>query len=81
MDVITEISGTLNVVICYENPFIEKSGNSVLLYFALGDTVSCNTLFGIPTIEALGTSWNIKKKEVIANETRGPANVFQITGQ
>jgi hypothetical protein len=74
-----EVVGTLDAVIQYKTPYFDKHGKPVLLAFALGNTVSCNTIMGLPAIKGMEMEWNIKKEEITAQALSGPGNKFPVT--
>lgn len=45
--------GLLTAVIRYKTAYIDSDGSPITLSFALGNDVSTNTIFGLPTITAL----------------------------
>ena len=45
--------GLLTAVIRYKTAYVDSDGSPITLSFALGDDVSTNTIFGLPTITAL----------------------------
>jgi hypothetical protein len=53
-------------------------GHPILLCFTLGDTVSHNTILGIPAINMLEMLWNIKRQTVNAMGLQEP-NLFPFT--
>jgi hypothetical protein len=77
-DISKEIVGTLNAVIRYKTPFWNTKGMSVPLCFALGNTVSCNTIMGLHAIKGMEMLWNIKKGEVILERLKAPRNWFVV---
>ena len=45
--------GLLTAIVRYRTPYVDQSGSPITLSFALGNDVSTNTIFGLPTISAL----------------------------
>jgi hypothetical protein len=47
--------GVLTAVVCYKTPYVTKSsGDPITISFALGHSVTTNTIFGLPMITAFG---------------------------
>jgi hypothetical protein len=78
-DVSQEVTGALTAVIRYKTPYVDRNGNPVLLSFALGDMVSCNTILGLPAINGMNMIWNVRNVMVCAEGLQGPNNVFSVT--
>jgi hypothetical protein len=76
-DITNEVVGDLTAVIRYKTPYIDVEGHMILLCFALGDTVSCNTILGLPAINMLEMIWNIRQGTVTAVGLQSP-NVFAV---
>jgi hypothetical protein len=72
------VTGALTAVIRYKTPYIDCEGNPVLLSFALGDTVSCNTILGLPSINGMNMIWNVRNATVCAEGLREPNNVLSV---
>jgi hypothetical protein len=77
-DVSQEVTGALTAVIRYKTHYVDCNGNPVLLSFDLGDTVSCNTLLGLPAINGMNMIWNVRDAMVCAEGLQGPNNVFSV---
>jgi hypothetical protein len=77
-DVSQEVTGALTSVICYKTPYVDFNGNPVLLRFDLGDTVICNTILGLPTINDMSMIWKVQNAMVCAEGLQGPINVFSV---
>jgi hypothetical protein len=73
--------GVLNTVIRYKTPFSDESGNPMLLSFALGDDVSTNSIFGWPSMLALGMSFNISTFKIYSQVLQHEFHVTQDTGR
>jgi hypothetical protein len=73
------VTGALTAVIRYKTPYVDCNGNPVLLSFALGDTVSCNTILGLPAINGMNMIWNVRNATVCAEGLQGPSNGFSVT--
>jgi hypothetical protein len=71
-DVKNEIVGDLTTVIRYKTPYVAVEGHPLLLCFALGDTVSCNTILGLPAINMLEMLWNISQGTVTSVRLQAP---------
>jgi hypothetical protein len=56
----------LTAIIRYTTPYKNSEGNSLLLSFALGDDVSTNTIFGLPTLDALKLVWDISSDTALS---------------
>jgi hypothetical protein len=67
-----ELVGDLTVVIHYKTPCVDTNGYPVLLYFSLGDMLSCNIISGLPAINMLEMLWNIKQGTVTTVGLRSP---------
>jgi hypothetical protein len=78
-DVSQEVTGALTAVIRYKTPYVDCNGNPVLLSFALGDTVSCYTILGLPAINGMNMIWNVRNATVCAEGLQGPNNVLSVT--
>ena len=46
--------GLLTALVRYKTPYVDDTGSPISLSFALGNDVATNTIFGLPTITALG---------------------------
>ena len=44
--------GLLTAIVRYKTPYIDRTGSPISISFALGNDVSTNTIFGLPTITA-----------------------------
>jgi hypothetical protein len=77
-DVSQEVAGAFTAVIRYNTPYLDCNGNPVLLSFALGDTVSCNTILGLPAINSMNMIWNVRNATVCAKSLQGPSNMFSV---
>ena len=51
--------GLLNAIIRYKTPFQNTHGEPLTISLALGEDVSTNTIFGLPTMDALELVWDI----------------------
>jgi hypothetical protein len=51
--------GMLTAIIRYITPYKNAAGETLTLSFALGNDVSTNTIFGLPTLDALQFVWDI----------------------
>jgi hypothetical protein len=76
-DIKNEVVGDLTTVIFYKTPYIDVEGHPILLCFALGDTVRCNTIIGFPTTNMLEILWNIRQGTVTSFGLQEP-NVFAV---
>jgi hypothetical protein len=76
-DITKDVVGDLTAVIRYKTPYIDVEGHPILLCFALGDTVSCNSILGLPAINMLEMIWNIRQGTVTAVGIQSP-NVFAV---
>jgi hypothetical protein len=72
------VTGVLPAVIHYKTYYVDCTGNPVLLSFALSDTVSCNTILGLPAINDMNMIWNVREATVCAEGLQGPNNVFSV---
>jgi hypothetical protein len=72
------VTGALTAVIRYKTPYIDCNDNPVLLSFTIGDTVSCNTILGLPAINGMNMIWNVRNAAVCAKGLQGPNNVFSV---
>lgn len=55
----TSQHGLLTAVIRYKTPYTTIDGSRVTISLALGNDVSTNTIFGLPTLESFGFSVNL----------------------
>jgi hypothetical protein len=76
-DIKNEVVGDLTSVIRYKRPYVDVEGHPILLCFALGDTVSCNTILGFPAIKMLEMLWNIRQGTVTSVGLQAP-NLFAV---
>ena len=68
--------GLLTAVIRYRTPYKTVDGGSVLLSIALGNNVSTNTIFGLPTLYAFEFIVNLKTLAAISPAVQ---ETFQLT--
>jgi hypothetical protein len=78
-DTSKEVVGELTAVIPYKTPYIYVKGHPILLWFALGDSVSFNTIPGIPAIDGMKLLWNIRKKSITAVALQSLNNTFTVS--
>jgi hypothetical protein len=50
--------GLLTAIIRYKTPYTATDGKPILLSIALGNDVSTNTIFGLPTLDSLQLTWD-----------------------
>jgi hypothetical protein len=76
-----EKHGVLTAVIRYKTPFVDPSGAPMLLSFALGSSVSTNTILGWPSMLALGLSFDINRFKIFSHVLNHEFHVLQHAGQ
>jgi hypothetical protein len=76
-----EKHGVLTAVIRYKTPFVDSSGLPMLLSFALGSSVSTNTILGWPSMLALGLSFDINRLKVYSHVLNHEFHVLQDAGR
>ena len=57
----TSTHGLLTALVRYKTPYVNDTGSPISLSFALGNDVATNTIFGLPTITALGFLFDAAK--------------------
>jgi hypothetical protein len=73
--------GVLTAVIRYKTPFLDASGSLLLLSFALGSSVSTNTIFGWPSMLALEMSLDISRFKVFSRALNHEFHLIQDAGR
>jgi hypothetical protein len=76
-----EKHGVLTAVIRYKTPFVNSSGAPMLLSFALGSSVSTNTILGWPSMLALGLSFDIHRFKIFSHVLNHEFHVLQDAGR
>jgi hypothetical protein len=77
-DVSQEVTYQLTAVIRYNIPYKDLYGKPVVFSSALGDTVSCNTIVGLPSIEGMDMVWNVRPGIMQARGLMGSNNIFSV---
>jgi hypothetical protein len=75
-----EKHGILTAVIRYKTPFVDSSGAPMLLSFALGLSVSTDTILGWPSMLALGLSFDIHRFKIFSHVLNHEFHVLQDAG-
>jgi hypothetical protein len=58
--------GLLTAIIRYNTPYKNANGEPLTISFALGNDVSTNTIFGLPTLDALQLVWDITSNSAVS---------------